>query len=273
MSVYKRGRKWMVDLFDHAGIRRRFSAFPDKAASEILEHNLKRLVSFRASGGVPDLQLNRFIETLPPNIRDKLAAWGIIDSQRAASGKPLLEHITDWMNALEAKGDTIPHVKKSVGRIYKLADDCQWRTLSDITAISFDRWRVSAKANGLSLQTINHYLTVAKTLCNWLVRNRRLPENPLAHLSKRTVTDKDRRRIRRASDDMELEQLLGATMAGGKHHGLTGWERSLLYRLAFETGFRWSECRSLRKASFDFESSPQTVTVSSGKSKNKKEMV
>ncbi len=84
------------------------------------------------------------------------------------------------------------------------------------------------------------------------------------------ITNNDRRHIRRASDDSELEKLLSATMTGTVHHGLTGRERTLLYRLAIETGFRYSECGSLSKPSFDFSSDPPTVTVASGDAKNRK---
>ena len=104
-----------------------------------------------------------------------------------------------------------------------------------------------------------------------MIRNGRLSKNPLAHLEKIIVTDKDRRRVRMASEDGELERLLAATMAGEEHHGLSGPERALLYRLAIETGFRWSECRSLVKASFNLDGNPPAVTVASGRAKNRKE--
>lgn len=282
MSIFKRKRRnrqgeliedksYTVEFVDHNNITRRLPAYRFKAAAEELKRNLEILVSLRASGAGFDLQLNRFIENLSPSIRDKLASWRIIDSERAAGGKPLTDHLADWQAAMQAEELSIEHIKKSIARINRLKTDCHWHYLSDITADSFDNWRVGVRKGELSLQTANHYLTTAKTLCNWLVKNKRLTENPLAHLSKRIVTDLDRRHVRRASDDTELETLLTATVAGGVHHGLTGWERALLYRLGFETGFRWSECRSLIKANFNFTPDQPTVTVTSGRAKNRKE--
>ncbi len=270
-GVLTEDKAWTIEFVDHNNISRRVTASRDKTASMSLEHNLNRLVAFRASGAVPDPKLNQFIENLSPDMRDKLASWGIIEPERAASAKFLIEHLASWKNALEGKGNTSSHIKKSIAKIKKLMGDCHWKKLSDITAQSFDAWRVDAKAGGLSQQSINHYLTVAKTFCNWLVQNKCATENPLAYLKKKTVTDSDRRHMRRASDDNELEQLLASTFAGEKHHGMTGQARSLLYRFAIETGFRWSECGSLLKSSFNFTSKPPTVTVASGKSKNRKE--
>ena len=282
MSVFKRRYKnrrgevdeylaYTVQFTDQSGITRRLRAFRDKAASEELERNVTRLVSLRSAGGMPDVQLNRFIEDCRPDIRDRLASWSVIDSQRAAGGKPLAVHVADWQVALAAKGNTPFYVRESAAKIERLARACGWRHLSDITADAFDHWRVDARESGLSIQSLNHYLTAARTFCNWLIRNGRLSKNPLAHLEKIIVTDKDRRRVRMASEDGELERLLAATMAGEEHHGLSGPERALLYRLAIETGFRWSECRSLVKASFNLGGNPPAVTVASGRAKNRKE--
>jgi integrase len=280
MSIRKRRRKsngesvadtaYTVYFSDPMQIRRALPAFTDKAASEELERNVKRLVSFRQSRLTLDAELIRFLEDCRPDIRDRLAEWNIIDSQRAASGKRLSEHIEGWRAALEAKGDTPFHVKQSAARMAKIVKACGWKRLSDITAAGFDDWRNQAKAKGKSVQTVNHYLTVAKTFCGWLVKSRRLTENPLAFLQKKTVLDTERRRIRLASDDSELERLLAATVSGGQYRSMTGPERALLYRLVFETGFRWSECWSLTKASFKLDGNPPCVTVVSGQAKNRK---
>ena len=51
---------------------------------------------------------------------------------------------------------------------------------------------------------------------------------------------------------------------------MQGRDRIILYRLALETGLRWSEIKSLTKSSFDFEGIPATVTVRAAYSKNRK---
>ena len=50
----------------------------------------------------------------------------------------------------------------------------------------------------ISVQTSNHYLKAAKQFTRWLVRDRRTPSDPLAHLSRLNVRT-DRRHDRRAA--------------------------------------------------------------------------
>jgi integrase len=140
--------------------------------------------------------------------------------------------------------------------------------LSDIAAADMDHWRNDKKTEGKAAQTINHYLTVAKTFCDWLVRERRIPENPLAYPSK--LNAKADRRIERHPYTVdELGALLAAAEeAGTIVHGMTGQDHALLYRSAVDTGFRWSESRSLLRASFDFAADPATVTIEVAYAKN-----
>jgi hypothetical protein len=48
--------------------------------------------------------LTRYVETMPPGIRAKLAEWGILSAARVAASKPLIEHIADWKAALAGEG-------------------------------------------------------------------------------------------------------------------------------------------------------------------------
>lgn len=49
----------------------------------------------------------------------------------------------------------------------------------------------------LSAKSSNHYLAAVKGFCNWLVRERRTTENPVAHISAQNARA-DRRHVRRA---------------------------------------------------------------------------
>ncbi len=122
----------------------------------------------------------------------------------------------------------------------------------------------------MSAATINHHLRAVKSFCGWLVNERRISENPLANISLLNA-QADRRVERHPYSVEELGLLLAAAGAGGILHGMTGPDRALLYRTAVETGFRWSECRSLTRASFNFESEPATVTIRAEDAKNGKE--
>jgi hypothetical protein len=114
MAVFKRKRAgkdgkaeadgvWTVQVTDQGGVRRRFPGFASRAASMELERNLRKLVSIRQAGGSLDAESNRFLETAPAAVRDKLASWGVIAGERAAAGKGLATHIADWRLSMEAK--------------------------------------------------------------------------------------------------------------------------------------------------------------------------
>ena len=112
-----------------------------------------------------------------------------------------------------------------------------------------------------------------------MVRDRRVTDNPLAHLPRMNVKT-DRRHDRRALSVDELRRLLQAAETGPNRQGrkkngqpswhMSGLQRAALYHLAMETGLRSSELRSLTKASFDFDSDPPTVTVEAAYSKRKR---
>ena len=59
----------------------------------------------------------------------------------------------------------------------------------------------------------------------------------------------------------ELRWLLDTTGKAGERFGMSGADRSLLYRLAVQTGLRAAELRSLTRGNFDMEGDKQTVTI------------
>ncbi len=281
MSVFRRkrtnkkgkvatGGMHTIEFRDHCDIVRRVSGFTDRSASVELERQLKRLVALRMAGAAPDAELSRFLESCPVELSEKLAEWGIIDAARAAAGKALVEHVADWKLAMEAKGNCADHVKQFVSNVRRVADDCRWRHLTNISASDLNRWLTERRTAGRAAATINHHLRAAKAFCGWLVNERRISENPLVNISLLNA-QADRRVERHPYSVEELGMLLAAADAGGVVHGMTGSDRALLYRTAVETGFRWSECRSLTRASFNFESEPATVTIRAEDAKNGKE--
>jgi integrase len=133
---------------------------------------------------------------------------------------------------------------------------------------------VRAKLNrGASVETSNQYLSHLKSFVRWMVKDRRIGENPFAHLEGGNVR-LDRRHDRRELELGELRRLLGAARDSGQAFlGLTGWDRYHLYAAACGTGFRASAMASLTPESFDLDADPPTVTLAARENKSRKPKV
>jgi integrase len=122
---------------------------------------------------------------------------------------------------------------------------------------------------GRSVQTANFYLAAVKQFFRWLVRDRRAPDSPLAHLSGGNVRV-DRRHDRQNLAPDQLSTILAAALASAEEYrGLRGTDRHHLYLTAMTTGFRRSELATLTPESFDLDSDLPTITVAAGYTKNK----
>jgi integrase len=81
----------------------------------------------------------------------------------------------------------------------------------------------------------------------------------------------DPRHDRRTVSIEEQKRLIAATEAAGRYAKMTGPHRALMYRLAIETGLRYSEIGCIRRESFDWEA--PSVRVEAAYTKNGQEAV
>lgn len=125
------------------------------------------------------------------------------------------------------------------------------------------------KRRKIGVATSNHHLAAVRSFTRWLVRDRRMPSDPLSHLS-RLNPKADVRRERRPLDAKEFAAFIAAARANKPFRGLSGESRAMLYLVAANTGLRASELASLTAASFDLEAKPATVTVEAAYSKHRR---
>ena len=195
--------------------------------------------------------------------------------------RPLADHLEDYRRHLEAKGKTQHHVRESFSFPHRIFTDRQCLFIGDvefnrIVEYLHERRRETRTLKdgtvrpGISIRTCNNYVTKLKSFFNWMVRSKRVAENPLLHLQTMNA-EEDRRRIRRPAADEEFSRLLIAALKGSAFRGLTGIDRATLYLLAVNTGFRASELASLTEYSFDLATDPPTVTVQAAYSKHRRE--
>ena len=93
-------------------------------------------------------------------------------------------HLAGFREHLEAKGSTTQHVALSVQRILTVFQKCGFKLLPEIAGGRVLTWLKDRRQAGLSPASSNHYLTAMKAFGNWLLKDRRSPENPFVHLSR-----------------------------------------------------------------------------------------
>jgi excisionase family DNA binding protein len=126
-----------------------------------------------------------------------------------------------------------------------------------------------ARRKGAGVETRNHYLASIRAFSKWLVKNRRMAADPLAHLERQNA-DVDRRHPRRALREDVFARLVEATARGAGFRGIDGPDRLVLYTLAANTGSRAKELGSLTPESFDLGAKTPTVTVAAASSEHKR---
>jgi excisionase family DNA binding protein len=127
------------------------------------------------------------------------------------------------------------------------------------------------QARGSSPETVNHYVRAVRSFCRWLVKNRRLPFNPLETVAL-VNTASDRRHDRRELEADELRRLLAATLASNtSFRGLGPADRHALYAAACGTGFRAGALASLAPEAFDLDGDTPVVVLAARRNKSRKQ--
>jgi integrase len=202
--------------------------------------------------------------------REERIKAGLVDPTDAQRQRPLKEHLAEYRRYLENRGVTPKQVWESTRQIQKMAEGCKWKFIGQITADSALHFLGGLRRKGRSAQTYNHYLKSVKSFTRWMVRDRRTPTDPLAHVSRLNVNS-DRRHDRRALSDEEFRRLLKAARSGPPIEGIRGKDRAMMYTLAAWTGFRKGEIGSLTRRSLNLDSKLPTATVAAAYSKRRRE--
>jgi len=273
--------KWYADFSTPDGIRHRLPLFMDKRASESFGRNIEELCGLQTAGMAAGPELQRWIDGLPVKLSGKLVSWGLISNQRVAAGNLLAKHLQDWRGALLAGGCTLEYADLKTNRARTIFERCGFRTFADVSGskihleIAKIKRTIQKRINGrletvelgpVSGTTKNYYLKACRQFARWMVQDRRAGENPLQYLKPQSDIEQTRRR--RALEPDAIRRLLEATEVAGPRFGMDGYQRSLLYRLAVESGLRAGELRSLAAFSFDFQAN--TVNVRPEDTKNRR---
>ena len=167
----KRVKKWYIETRDHLGIIRRFPAFTDKAESIKLGEKIEKLAVCKQINESPGRELAVWLEQIPVKLRQKLVEIGLIDTYRAAAGKPLIKHIEEFKQSLLDKGDTDKQACTVVYRVSRIIKGCGFNTWSDIQPTAVERYLGDLRSGkeSLSKKTSNYYLKAVQHFCLWMV--------------------------------------------------------------------------------------------------------
>ena len=252
--------KWYVEIKDHNETVRRIPGFTDKKATKEFGRRLEKLVATRTMRQPDDPEMTGWLETLPVDMRNRLAKYGLLDAKAVAHAKSLLAHADDFVTSLR-NNDVGDDYWKTVGaRVRSIINACEFNFISDVSASRVESYMAELKVCGLGQRTVNHYLAAMKQFSKWLVADRRTSENRLTYL-KGGNAKLDVRRERRELNDAEIGGLLRAARSGKPICGLTGSQRITLYSTALGTGLRASELASLTPTHFDLAADPSTVAI------------
>ncbi len=201
--------------------------------------------------------------------REERKSAGLIDPFDEHAKRPLPDHLKDYRRHLESKENTTSHVKLTTSYIEKIISGCGFKVIRDLSSSRVATWLSDLRAKGRGIRTSNAYLTAIKGFTRWLVRDRRAPEDILAHLTALNVKV-DVRRERRTLEPVEIEKLITAARKGSRFRSLSGEDRAVLYHVALTTGLRASELASLTPRNFDLGNDPPTVAVEAAYSKHRR---
>ena len=129
---------------------------------------------------------------------------------------------------------------------------------------------LETSTRGIGPVTRNYYRRHLKQFGRWLSRERRIAENPFAHLA-HEPTETDIRHRRRAATEAELTALIDCCRRSARSfRGLTGLDRALLYTVGFATGFRAAALATLTPARFELNADAPCVTIAAKNNKSRK---
>ncbi len=212
----------------------------------------------RVSLGTPDKQvakerLNNLVKRIQQE-REGLIAPG---PMREAGGKSLATLAELYTADLDSLGRDGHYLSDALGRIRKLAKECGWKQLRDVTPASFQAWR---SKQSLSARTLNHHLATMRSFFGWLIRQKMATFDPLQDVER--VDERGRRvRLRRAFTADEVRKLLGAAPV----------ERRRFYLAAYYTGLRRSELEKLQWGDVHLDDEKPFIVARAATTKNRQD--
>ena len=172
----------------------------------------------------------------------------------------LVNHFASYRDHRIAKGLSEVRIANTDSRLTRLADECGFRRLADLSADAITGWLRQHLDAGMSPGTRNEYRQELVGFGNWCIQTRRLSGNPFTDVP-RANAKADRRRHRRALTEPEIDRLLfvtrwrplaefGRQTVPGKSRKRSNWKAEPLTYDGLEAAVRLSRERLAKNPDF-----------------------
>jgi len=175
--------------------------------------------------------------------------------------------LDEYLASLHAQNRRGKHVEDTGARIHRLAEECGWRMVEDVSAATFERWR-SSKPFGIrshkpmSPKSLKEYLVSMRAFIRWMMGTGYIEDDPLATVPQVEVRGSETH-ARRAWTEEELRRFMGT-----RPSGLVDY-RPAVYLLAM-TGLRREELQKLCWGDVTLEGVAPSLVVRAKNAKNRR---
>jgi site-specific recombinase XerD len=185
-----------------------------------------------------------------------------------ANRKPIQDHVDDYLASLEQAGRKKHHIGNTRACVTRILSLAGIGRLPDLTPSAIVPALAKLKDQGFAARTVEAHIIAVKSFSRWAWRDGRAGDYALVGLVKPKVQNSQRVRVRRPLSDAELRTLIDTTRNAPPWRGLSGLDRSPLYAVASQTGFRRGEMMSLTPESFRLDADPPMIVCKAGYTKN-----
>ena len=207
---------------------------------------------------------------------------------------PFSKHVETYITRQRSRGLNKARIDATKMRLERIARDCQFSLLSELSGSKLESWLGDQADTGMSPGNRNEYRKAMVGLANWCVKSHRLVANPFLHVPMADAHS-DPRRKRRAMTEDELRNLLDAarerplldamTIRRGKRKGqlaanvssetrtrleAIGTERALIYKTLLLTGLRKRELASLTVGQLELDGAVAYAVLNPADEKSRK---
>lgn len=216
---------WRVQLYVR-GVRRKLWIGPiSKSAARAVAVHLDNINRARDTGTVAPADTRRWLVGISPRIRNRLAAWGLVDQQAAAKSLPRtlgaytqahIDSRDDWKASSRRR---MSHVRRKLTQ--QLGPDTPLAAITPGDAQRFARW---CRSNLSSQSHSGKTIADARQFFKAAIDDRLIAENPFAGIDSSQAHDKAREAyVTRESADALIalaDPYYAAVIASARYGGL-----------------------------------------------------